>query len=185
MPAADFQPSPSAPVNIARSLHARDVALGVAPLVAGTVVGLVTNSDGSRWYRRLAKPSWTPPDAAFGPVWSVLYLLMGVASVIVARAGRERDASGEDGGGQRAGRALGVYAVQLALNLGWSLIFFGARRVKPAGAELAMLWASIVATVAAFTRVRLVAGLLLIPYLAWTSFAALLNAELIRRNPTA
>ena len=166
-------------------VDARDLALGVAPLVAGTIVGLATNSRGTGWYRQLAKPSWTPPDAVFGPVWSVLYLLMGTASVVVARSGREQSDGAKAAGQPSADRALAVYAVQLILNLVWSVLFFGARRPKAAGAEIAALCVSIVATVIAFARVRLAAGLLLLPYLAWTSFAGLLNAEIIRRNPRA
>ena len=169
----------------APSVDARDVALVLGPLVVGSRVGAVTNARGAGWYRRLAKPSWTPPDAAFGPVWSILYLLMGLASAVVARAGRAQAARPDAERQARPGPALTVYALQLALNLGWSLLFFGVRRVKPAGVELVALWASIVATVVAFGRVRPVAGLLLLPYLAWTSFAALLNAEVIRRNPGA
>jgi benzodiazapine receptor len=163
----------------------RDLVLAAAPLVAGTAVGLVTNARGMRWYRSLAKPSWTPPDAVFGPVWTVLYVLMGIAASIVARAGRERLPAGLALPRRRADLALALFGVQLVLNLLWSVVFFGARQVRPAGVEIAVLWASIVATVVAFARVRLLAALLLLPYLAWTTFAALLNADLIRRNPRA
>jgi translocator protein len=164
---------------------ARDVALGAAPLVAGTIVGLATNSGGTDWYRGLSKPSWTPPDAVFGPVWSVLYLLMGTASVLVARAGRTLPKYASEVAQPSTDRALGAFAVQLVLNLGWSVLFFGLRRPRAAGVELVALWAGIAATVIAFARVPLAAGLLLLPYLAWTSFAGLLNAEIIRRNPRA
>ena len=166
-------------------VDARDLALGVAPLVAGTIVGLATNSRGTGWYRQLAKPSWTPPDAVFGPVWSVLYLLMGAALVTVIRTGRTRPAAGTAVDIASRDRAIGLFVAQLALNLGWSILFFGARRPKAAAVELVVLWGSIVATAVAFARVRLAAGLLLLPYLAWTSFAGLLNAEIIRRNPRA
>jgi translocator protein len=175
-------PASSATRTVA-TLEARDLVLGAAPLVAGTIVGAATAGEGKGWYRTLAKPSWTPPGAAFGPVWSLLYVLMGVASVIVARAGRERMGTGASFVRRRAGLALGLHAVQLALNLAWSVIFFGRRELKPAGVELAVLWGSVVATVVAFWRVRMLAGVLLVPYLAWTSFAGLLNTELIRRNP--
>ncbi len=100
-------------------------------------------------------------------------------------AGRTRPEDASAVGQPRTDRAQAAFAVQLALNLGWSILFFGARRPKAAGAEMAALWVSIVATVIAFARVRLAAGLLLLPYLAWTSFAGLLNAEIIRRNPRA
>jgi tryptophan-rich sensory protein len=157
----------------------RDLLLGLGPVVAGLAVGAATGSGGSRWYRRLAKPAWTPPGAAFGPVWTVLYLLMGAAAVLVART----PAAGGGGSGSRP--ALALWGGQLLLNLAWSVVFFGARRVRLAGAELALLWVAIVATIVAFLRVRVLAGLLLLPYLAWTTFAGLLNAELARRNPDA
>jgi benzodiazapine receptor len=167
-------------------LDARDLALGAVPLVAGTIVGLATNSSGSRWYRGLDRPAWNPPDAVFGPVWTVLYVLMGAASVVVTRAGRRQPEPDDEGvAGTRTDRALRIFAVQLVLNLAWSVLFFGARRPKAAGVELAVLWASIALTIVAFARVRLFAGLLLLPYLAWTSFAGLLNVEIIRRNPEA
>ena len=163
----------------------RDAVLAAAPLVAGTAVGVATNPRAGGWYQRLSKPAWTPPGAAFGPVWTVLYTLMGLAATIVARAGREQLPGGLAEPRQRADLALGLFGVQLVLNLLWSVVFFGARQVKPAGVELAILWASIIATVVAFLRVRVLAGVLLLPYLAWTTFAGLLNAELIRRNPRA
>jgi tryptophan-rich sensory protein len=163
-------------------LEARDIALALTPLVAGTIVGAATNARGQGWYRRLSKPSWTPPDAAFGPVWTVLYLLMGIAATIVARSGRERLPAGVDEPRQRADRALGAFGVQLALNLLWSVVFFGLRRIRPAAAEIVAVWISILATIVAFARIRTVAAVLLLPYLAWTTFAALLNLDIARRN---
>jgi tryptophan-rich sensory protein len=163
-------------------LAARDVALALAPLVAGSIVGVATNARGVGWYRRLSKPSWTPPDAVFGPVWTVLYLLMGIAATLVARAGRERLPAGVDEPRRGADRALGVFAVQLGLNLLWSVVFFGLRLVRPAAAEIVAVWVSVVATIVAFARVRTLAAVLLLPYLAWTTFAALLNLDIARRN---
>ena len=81
--------------------------------------------------------------------------------------------------------ALGLFGLQLVLNLAWSIVFFGARRVRLAGIEVVALWMSIAVTTVAFLRVRLLAGLLLLPYLAWTTFAGALNADLVRRNPRA
>ncbi len=152
-------------------------ALGLAPLVAGSIVGVATNANGRGWYRRLSKPSWTPPDAVFGPVWTILYLMMGGALVLVA-GDRGRTASTRL---RRVG--LGAFGAQLVLNLGWSIVFFGARRLRLALGELVVLWAAIAATIVAFARVRPVAGLLLVPYLAWTTFAGLLNLAVARRNP--
>ena len=157
-----------------------DVALGFGPLALGTLVGLVTNEGGQLWYRRLAKPSWTPPDAVFGPVWTVLYLLMGAAAVLVRRA-RPTD----DSPAPASNVALGLFGGQLVLNLLWSIIFFGRRQVRAGLAEIVVLLVALAATVVAFARVRLTAGLLLLPYLAWTSFAAVLTGAIVRRNPRA
>lgn len=160
----------------------RDLVLGLGPLVAGSVVGVLTNARGQGWYRRLSKPRWTPPDAVFGPVWTTLYLLMGLAAAMVARSGRERLPAGVDEPRRRADLAIGAFAVQLVLNLLWSMVFFGARRVRLAAAEIAILDGAILATVAAFARVRPVSAALLLPYLAWSAFATALNIDIARRN---
>ena len=155
-----------------------EVALALGPLVLGTIVGLVTNEGGQLWYRRLSKPSWTPPDAVFEPVWTVLYLLMGAAAVLVRRA-RPTDGSRTTA----SDLALGLFGGQLVLNLLWSIIFFGRRHIRAGLVEIVVLLAALAATVVAFARVRLAAALLLLPYLAWTSFAAVLTAAIVRRNP--
>ena len=187
-------------------------ALALAPLIAGGLVGAATNARGLRWYRRLAKPSWTPPDAVFGPVWTVLYILMGIALVLVVRERRRPDALASGRLDSEADRTaapataptparaaavvepagpsarprlaipVGAFATQLALNLLWSIVFFGARRVRLAFAELVVLWVAIATTIVAFWRVRPVAGVLLVPYLAWTTFAGALNLAVARRN---
>jgi benzodiazapine receptor len=162
-----------------------DAAIVAAPVVAGGVVGALTAGAIRGWYRTLEKPSWNPPDGIFGPVWTTLYLLMGVAAAIVAREGRGRS-PGRDAADARTVRVgLGAFVVQLALNLGWSLVFFRARRLRLAFAELVVLWVAIAVTTVAFARVRIVAGLLLVPYLAWTTFAGILNLDIARRNPRA
>lgn len=126
------------------------------------------------WYRQLRKPSWSPPSWLFGPVWTLLYALMGVAAWLVAGGSRA----------QRAGRgpALAAFGAQLALNAAWTPIFFGLRRPGLALAEIVTTLAAVAVTVALFLRQRALAGLLLLPYLAWTAFATLLNAEIWRRN---
>lgn len=123
------------------------------------------------WYRQLRKPSWSPPPWVFGPVWTLLYTLMGIAAWLVASGGR-------------AGRgpALAAFGLQLALNAAWTPIFFGLRRPALALAEIAFTLAAVTATVVLFLRQRTPAGLLLLPYLAWTAFAAVLNAAIWRRN---
>ncbi len=154
---------------------ATEAAILLAPLVAGGVTGLATNARGMQWYRRIAKPSWTPPDVVFGPVWTVLYLLMGLAGVLVVRE-RPRDRPATT-------VAMTAFAGQLGLNLLWSVLFFGLRRARLALVELLALWMAILLTSIAFARVRLAAGIMLVPYLAWTTFAGLLNAAIARRNP--
>ena len=124
------------------------------------------------WYGSLRKPVWTPPAWVFGPMWTLLYLMMGVAAWMVWRRG-----------GWRAQRLpLGCFLVQLALNAAWSPLFFGLHRPDLALADILFLWLAIAATLAAFWFRTRLAALLLLPYLAWVSFAALLNLALWQLN---
>ena len=117
----------------------------------------------------LVKPSWTPPDWVFGPVWSVLYLSMAVAAWLVWRQGN-------------AFTPMTLFATQLALNAPWSWLFFGLHSPGAAFIDIVLLWAAIAATTIAFWHRLLVAGLLFVPYLAWVSFAAVLNFGIWRLN---
>lgn len=119
------------------------------------------------WYAELEKPSWNPPAWIFGPVWTFLYAAMAVAGWLVWRA---------DHPDRRA--ALALWALQLVLNALWSWIFFGLYRPGLAAIEIAMLWGAILATAVLFWRIRPLGGALLVPYLAWVSFAAVLNVAL-------
>ena len=124
------------------------------------------------WYATLQKPSWNPPGWIFGPVWSALYTMMAVAAWLVwKRVGFAV---------QR--RPLTIFLVQLALNAAWTALFFGLHWPGVAFAEIVLLWLAIVATLAAFRPVSHTAAWLLAPYLAWVSFAALLNFTLWRLN---
>ena len=118
------------------------------------------------WYVDLVKPAWTPPDWLFGPVWTVLYLLIGVSGWLLWRARSESKA------------ALVFWGVQLALNALWSWIFFGLRAPGAALVEILVLLLAIAATVAAAFRSRPLAAWLLVPYLSWVAFAAALNAAI-------
>jgi tryptophan-rich sensory protein len=140
---------------------------------AGGAAGALTAESVSTWYPTLRKPSYTPPGWVFGPVWTLLYLLMGVALFLVWR-GRATDG--------RVRGALGVFALQLALNVIWSLLFFRLRSPGSALVEILALWAAILLTVLAFGRVSRTAALLLVPYLLWVSFAAVLNLSIWRLN---
>jgi len=147
------------------------VALAIAFAAAGIGSAFTSQSVGD-WYAGLEKPSFNPPSWVFGPVWSVLYTLMAVAAWLVWR----------QGGWMSARVALGLYAVQLVLNATWSALFFGARMPGAAFVELVVLWLAIVATTVAFFRKSVPAGALLVPYLAWTTFAGVLNFTLWRLN---
>lgn len=125
------------------------------------------------WYAGLHKPSWNPPGWVFGPVWSALYAMMALAAWLVWQRG----------GFLAQRRALVCFIVQLALNAAWTPLFFGLHRPAVAFVELLMLWAAIAVTLRAFHRIDRLAGWLLVPYLAWVSFAAVLNFALWRLNP--
>lgn len=125
------------------------------------------------WYQSLAKPAWNPPSWIFGPVWTTLYFLMAVAAWLVWRTA---------GWSGRGGTALAVFLGQLVLNGMWSWLFFGLYRPGWAFAEILLLWIAILATIVLFWRIRPLAGALLLPYLAWVSFAAVLNGTLWRMN---
>jgi tryptophan-rich sensory protein len=138
-------------------------------LAIGGLSGLATARGVDNWYPTLGKPSFNPPAWVFGPTWTVLYILMGVALFLVWRQGL--DTTGVK-------LALTVFAVQFVLNALWSIIFFGMRSPAWAFAEILVLWLAIVATLWACWRVTPVAGRLLVPYLAWVSFAAVLNGSI-------
>jgi translocator protein len=148
--------------------------LGLAVWLAVTFVAAFIGSrfEPGAWYDGLHKPPWNPPDWVFGPVWTVLYILMGVAAWLVWKT------SGWD----RARGALSLYLIQVALNAAWSWIFFGLQRPGLALAEIVVLWLAIGATLLAFRRHVPLAAWLLAPYLAWVTFAAVLNLSLWRLN---
>ncbi len=161
-----MSPSPSSATGPVRSLAALAVSLALVFAVAG-IGGWVTAGSVSSWYPTLVKPAFNPPNWIFGPVWTTLYALMGFAAWRVWRAL-----------GTVRGHALALYGLQLALNLMWSVLFFGLHRTGWALAEIAILFASIVATGLAFRRIDAIAGLCFVPYALWVAFAALLNASI-------
>jgi tryptophan-rich sensory protein len=142
----------------------------LAAFAAGAV-GAVASVDAASFYGQLSKPSWAPPAAVFGPVWSALYALMGVSAWLVWRSPGPR------------GAALGLFVAQLAANALWSWMFFAWHRGALAAVEVLVLLALIVATAAAFWRASRLAALLLVPYLVWVSFASVLTWTLWRSNP--
>jgi benzodiazapine receptor len=136
--------------------------------VAG-ISGVATSHAIRDWYPTIAKPAWNPPGWMFGPVWTVLYAMMAVAACLVWRQAGW-------------GGALMLFGVQLAFNAAWSPLFFGLHRIDLALMDIVLLWGAIVATTVAFWKVTPVAGWLFVPYLAWVSFATVLNFAIWRLN---
>jgi benzodiazapine receptor len=147
------------------------VAVAICFAAAG-LGGLVTTPEIPVWYATLAKPTWNPPAWIFGPVWSLLYLMMAVAAWLVWR----------QAGIAGAKLPLGLFAVQLTLNSLWSVLFFGLHSPGAAAAEILLLWVAILATLITFWQRSQLAGGLLVPYLAWVSFATVLNVTIWRLN---
>ena len=145
-------------------------------LLLGLLSGRIAGSGpGNAWFDALVKPAVYPPPATFGIVWTVLYILMGASLAVIASA---RGAPGR-------GMALALFAVQLVLNLAWSPLFFAGHRITGALFLIAVLDLAAIATIALFWRVRPLAGMLLLPYLAWIMFATYLNYEFRVANPGA
>ncbi|MEO6745666.1 MAG: TspO/MBR family protein [Caldimonas sp.] len=140
---------------------------------AAAAVGAIASAGAGDFYERLQRPAWAPPAALFGPVWSVLYLLMGIAAWQVWRERRHRP----------VGPALALFVAQLAANALWTWLFFAWRRGGLAFAEVAVLWLLIGATAFAFWRIRPLAGVLLLPYWAWVTFATALTWSIWQLNP--
>ncbi len=142
-----------------------------ALLVVAVAYGgnLATSSGTDGWFQDLDKPSWQPPDSVFGPVWGALYLLIFASGWLVWRQ-------------EGVSRALVPWAVQLALNVGWTVVFFGLQAPGWAVAEIALLLLAIVWTIATFWRVHRIAALMLLPYLAWVGFATALTVAIASMN---
>ena len=139
-------------------------AAGLGASATGTSVG--------GWYQTIRKPSWNPPDRIFGPVWTVLYLMMSVAAWLVWRRG----------GWKQSRNALVWFGIQLALNSLWSIVLFGLRQPGWGFVEIVFLWLAIAVTAWQFRSCSFLAAILMLPYLAWTTFAVFLNLSLWRMN---
>ncbi len=146
------------------------IAVGVSEL-AGVVGSIFTVSSIPIWYAGLIKPALNPPSWVFGPVWIILYFLMGVSLWLVWKS----DSSEKK-------RAIWLFAAQLVLNAIWSPVFFGARSPGNALAIIAFLWAAIVLTIFVFTKISKPAAWLLTPYVLWVSFAVYLNYSIWMLN---
>lgn len=159
------------------TLTRQAVALVVLLILVALVArfgGYFTARSADDWYEALARPSWSPPGWLIGAIWTVLYVMMAVAAWLVWRDGAVRGVS--------AKVPLAVWGVQLALNAAWSPIFFGLRAPGWALVDLVALWVAIVATTVLFFRRTLWAGILFLPYVAWVSFAGVLNLRIWQLN---
>lgn len=138
------------------------------PLAAGTAAGLVSMGEvKSAWYLALKKPSWQPPAKLFGPVWTVLYLLMGAALATALSAGL---------------RDVSWFALQMGLNLTWTFTFFNMKNLDLALTNILALVVAILGTMASFASVSPLAAAMMLPYLVWVLFAAALNASILSEN---
>lgn len=156
-----------------RTLGKNSVALAVSFLLVAAAASFGALFTPGEWYAGLEKPSFNPPNWIFGPVWTLLYAMMALAAWLVwLRRGAEGPVL----------PALLLFGLQLLLNALWSWLFFGMHAMGLAFVDIVVLWCAIVATLALFWRIHRVAGALLLPYLAWVSFAALLNFSLWQLN---
>ena len=136
---------------------------------AGFVGSLATFTSINTWYRALVKPPFNPPNWIFGPVWTVLYVLMGIALYLVWEKGL---------GKSRVRTAFWLFVLHLSVNFGWSVVFFGMHSIFGGFVGALVLWAYIVALLWKFYEIRPLAAYLLVPYLLWTSFAVVLNTSI-------
>ena len=157
--------------DIERPYLSLAVFLAICAMVS-IVGGLVTATSVGGWYQTLDKPPFNPPDWVFGPVWTLLFVMIAVAGW---RVWQKRHA-------RAVGWALTVYALQLLLNLGWSVLFFGMQRVDLAAIEIVIFLAAIALNVRLFMPIDRLAGLLLVPYLCWVGFATVLTVAIFRIN---
>ena len=144
----------------------------IIPLAVGGLSGYFTVSAIPGWYKTIQKPWWNPPNGVFGPVWTTLYVLMGIAMYWVWRQPKTSERQ----------RALWLNATQLVLNFFWSLIFFNLHAIGWALVEIVLLWGLIVCTMLAYDKVYKPAAWLLLPYVVWVTFATILNFTIWRLN---
>jgi benzodiazapine receptor len=143
------------------------------PLVIGYIGAIVTLPQISTWYSSLSKPWWSPPNWLFGPIWTTLYLLMGIALFLVWREGLHR---------RDVRFAILIFSVQLVINLLWSVVFFSFHALFGSFILVMLLWLAILANIIAFLIISKWAGLLLVPYIVWVSIASYLNYSVYLLN---
>lgn len=148
------------------------ISIGVC-LAAGFIGSIFTTASIPTWYTTLEKPSFNPPNWLFGPVWTILFILMGISAFLVWRVGLSEP---------NVRIALIIFVIQLILNVFWSVAFFGLRSPIAGLIVIIVLWVAILLTILSFAKVSITAGILLIPYILWVSFASILNATIYVLN---
>ena len=141
------------------------------PLLIGFSSSFFTVSEIGSWYQTIEKPSWNPPNWIFGPVWTTLYVLMGISLFLVWKSSALHKRS-----------AIILFSLQIVLNFFWSFIFFKQHQIGLAFAEILALWSMILLNIFAFGRINKLAAWLLVPYISWVSFAAILNFTIWQLN---
>ena len=142
------------------------------PLAIGATAGYFTVTGLGNWYETINKPAWNPPNAVFGPVWTSLYVLMGIAFYLVWKQGSSPQKS----------KAIVLYCIQLAFNFSWSFLFFNRHLIGGALIEMILLWIFILLTIVAFGKISKAAAWLMVPYICWVSFAMVLNYTIWQLN---
>ncbi len=142
------------------------------PVAVGAISGFFTTTGVGSWYQTINKPTWNPPGWIFGPVWTTLYILMGIAFYLVWRSPESK--------AKRT--AMVLFSIQLILNFFWSFIFFDQQQIGMALAEIMALWVFILLSIFAFAKVNKTAAWLLVPYISWVSFATMLTYAIWRLN---
>jgi translocator protein len=148
------------------------ISLIIPQLIAAAGAYFTVTGVGS-WYREINRPEWNPPSWVFGPVWTLLYIMMGIALFLVWRSNAPANAKRQ---------AVILWSAQLLFNFFWSLIFFGLQQPGWAFAEIVVLWLLILLTIFAFARISKLAAWLLVPYISWVSFAGMLNFAIWQMN---
>jgi translocator protein len=143
------------------------------PLLVGFTASYFTITGIGSWYQTIQKPTWNPPNWIFGPVWTTLYVLMGIAFFLVWKSPAP---------GEIKRPAIILFAIQLVLDFFWSFIFFDQHQTGIAFAEILLMWVMILFTIFAFARISKPAAWLLVPYISWVSFAAILNFTIWKLN---
>jgi tryptophan-rich sensory protein len=145
----------------------------VVPLVVGGISGFFTKPEISTWFQTIKKPDWQPPNWLFGPIWTILYIMMGIAFYLIWK---------KDAEASKKRTAVTLWIVQLVLNFFWSFVFFKQHQIDWALGEIVILWFFILLTIFTFARINKMAAWILVPYISWVSFAGILTYTIWQLN---